>query len=240
MTDAFDTRVVDTVDCDVCPEDFAVEVVEHIDSGSLSALSAAYILLQTDAGGGWGEIRQAIVNDLATHPHDASAILNVATGALKWPQVLVAAKDRTGAPHDSTFSATVEGQYPGGEFVRATAMGASSKLARHRAHVLLLASFAEVDAPTFSDAVPEEPESVPALPSPAPEIPDASNPIAWLYEYAAKNKTKEPRFTFVQGSGRFSCRCAFGQFATDGAGATKQDSKSDAASKMATHFGRVV
>jgi hypothetical protein len=229
MKNPFDTRTEQAVLADTVPDGFAAAVYDRLEERGLSPLATAQILLDTPVDGGWREVRQAVVDDLAEHPHDAVQVLNVAGSALGLPAAALAASARRGPDHAPIFSATLRMEYSDEKNPEASASGPTAKVAQQRAAVLLLAQLAHVTAPAWAET-PEPPRA----PAPPPALPGNGNPVSWLHEHAAKAnpKLKQPAFALVPVADGFAARCRYLDRETTGEGRTKQAARTEAAARM--------
>lgn len=231
MPDPFDDRVSEAVVCDTCPEDFAAEVLTRLDGGELSLLAMAYLLLETPAGGGWNTLREALVNDLASHPNDAVQVFNVAASALHWPPLVMGEPRREGRPHSPTFTGSARITLHGSKApIEASADGPSVKLAQHRSAVVLLAVLAEVAPPTF-DGIQHR-VMPPKTSGKARPLPADSDPIAWLHTHAGRFHMKQPRFICGLLNGRHHVVVRYNGMEAEGHAATKQAAKREACAKV--------
>lgn len=232
MPDPFDDRVREAVLCTPCPKDFAAEVLTKLDGGELSPLAMALLLLETPARGGWESLREALVNDLASHPNDAVQVLNVAVSALRWPPVVMGEPRREGPQHATTVTVTVQITPRGGEApIEVSAAGPSAKVAQHRSAVALLARLGEVPAPSF-DGVQRR-EMPPKTSGKGRPMPEESDPVAWINTHAARFHMKQPRFahaTLVTGQHHVVAR--YNGLEAEGHASTKQGAKREACAKL--------
>jgi hypothetical protein len=232
MPDPFDDCVREAVVRNICPEDFAAEVLTRLDGGELSLLAMAYLLLETPAGGGWNTLREALVNDLASQPNDAAQVFNVAVSALRWPPLVMGEPRREGPPHLPTFTGSVRITPPGAKSpIEASANGPSVKLAQHRSAVVLLAVLGEVPPPTFDRIQPRV--MSPNASAKARPLPADSDPITWLNTHAGRFHMKQPRFTCAElVNGQHHVVVRYNGLEAEGHAAVKQAAKREACAKL--------
>lgn len=248
---------------DAPPPELEAEITSRLEDGKLPVIGMTAVMT-AEPTTGWAPVRLAIVRHLARAPHDVIALLSQATQVAGWGSPTYEVTQE-GPGHAPTFraSATMERPAiaheievsgvtnpminPSNRSAACEAWGATSKQAKQRAAVLLVAQIARVPLPQevqdliTPPAKRAEPEPTPTLGALGQAGEASRDPVSALMEYAQKARAAAPEFQFEQDgpshAPKITCACSLliparGIFAGVGSGLSKSEAKKAAAREV--------
>lgn len=205
-------------------EAFVEGYTRRLQDGRVPLVCMTVVVGEASDGPNWQRIKSWTIAWLWKHPEDAVSLLAQGTQVVGWAPVEYDATD-AGPPHQKVFSVTAR---LGGD--EATAVAKTSKEAKQRASVKLLALMAGVDPPTFNEP---KMEAAPPKDPPPPPIPEGENAVGVLQEFCQKRNLESPVYTYKQtGPSHMPvivCTCKFGKVEKTAVASAKKDAKQRAA-----------
>lgn len=213
---------------DDCPEAYYDAFRRRL--GKLPIICAELVLLQAPDGKRWTELRRALLEEIATAPHKAVSIFDIAQHILDWqmPVYKVGSTIRGNLP---VFTAQSTIRVNNIEYRSAVYEDLTKKGATQRASVDLLATILGLPVPDFKTTIIDLPAS-----SEEVTINTSKDPIFALQEYCQAKKLPLPVYSFKAEGPTckpiFTCTCTFGSSTSTGQAGKKQRAKRLAAREM--------
>lgn len=210
-------------------EAMAQALTHRLREGSAPLICMTVVLGEAPETPGWLALKGEIIQTLARRHEDAVSILAQGVQVVGWAP---AAWDTqaTGPDHQRIFCVTA--QLGDHSF---TVRARTSKEAKQKASVGLLALLAGVEPPTFGEPIQEAPEPVPVPPAPEPETGD--NWVGRLMEHSQKHRLEQPVFTYKQEGPShmpvIACTCKYNGTTKTAVAGAKKDAKKLAAQAVA-------
>ncbi|AKB77354.1 3'-to-5' exoribonuclease RNase R [Methanosarcina horonobensis HB-1 = JCM 15518] len=211
-----------------CPEAYRDVFQKRL--GKLPIICTGLVLLQAPDGERWTELKRAVLEELATAPHHAVSIFDIAQHIPGWqmPIYEVTETARGNIPVFTALSAIRVGDR---EYQSAAYEDLTKKGAMQRASVDLLATILGLPTPDLKTKVADLPASKGEM-----TINTSKDPIFALQEYCQAKKLPLPAYSFeTEGSTNkptFTCTCTFGSSTSTGQAGKKQRAKRLAARAM--------
>lgn len=212
-------------------EAFAEGYITRVTRNAAPLLCMTVVLGEAPDGPGWKRLKEWTIAGLWKRPEDAVTVLTQGVQVVGW----ASAEYETatlGPDHQRVFYVTAKIS----DHV-ATAGGKTSKEAKQRASVKLLALMSGVEPPTFDEPkVVDEPKA-PVL----PPVQAGPNAVGALLEFCQKRGLTVPTFTFKQTGPShmpvIACTCAFNGIERTAVASSKKDAKQRAAQAVAEKVG---
>lgn len=225
---SFDDWTMDAIE-DGAPLVFGEVFLDLLPEGRVSALSLAYVLLESPEAGGWEGLRAAAVANLWADPPKAAAVMNVANSAMGWPALSYETSSR-GDPHEPTWQAVATLTRRDIPPLKTIGWGGKINLAKQRACVAMLAALADVAPPVAMVVDTHQARPVKAVHAePVPCTDGSKHPVAAVYEHAAQAHVKHPSFVHSRverdGVESFVVTVRCRERAASGSGRTKKDAR---------------
>ena len=211
-----------------CPEAYCDAFRKRL--GKLPIICAELVLLQAPDGERWTELRRALLEEIATAPHKAVSIFDIAQHILGWqmPVYEVTKNIRGNLP---VFTAQSAIRISNREYQSAVYEDLTKKGATQRASVGLLAAVLGLPAPDLEIMIIDSSASNEEV-----TINTSKDPIFALQEYCQAKKLPLPAYSFKAEGPTckpiFTCTCTFGSSTSLGQAGKKQRAKRLAAREM--------
>ena len=204
-----------------CPEAYYDAFRKRL--GKLPIICAELVLLQAPDGERWTGLKRALLEEMATAPHHAVSIFDIAQHIPGWemPMHEVTETVRGNLPVFTARSAIRIGDR---EYQSAAYEDVTKKGAMQRASVDLLAAILGLPAPDLKITIADPPASREEM-----TINTSKDPIFALQEYCQAKKLPLPAYSFeMEGPTYkpiFTCTCTFGSSTSTGQAGKKQRAK---------------
>jgi ribonuclease R len=211
-----------------CPEAYCDAFRKRL--GKLPIICAGLVLLQAPDGERWTGLKRALLEEIATAPHQAVSIFDIAQHIPGW-QMPVYDVTETARGNLPVFTARSAIRVDNREYRSAAYEDMTKKGAVQRASVDLLAATVGLPAPDLKITIADQPASKEEM-----TINTSKDPIFALQEYCQAKKLPLPAYSFeMEGSTNkpiFTCTCTFGSSTSTGQAGKKQRAKRLAARAM--------
>lgn len=211
-----------------CPEAYCDAFRKRL--GKLPIICAGLVLLQAPDGERWNGLKRALLEEMATAPHHAVSIFDIAQHIPGW-QMPVYEVTETARGNLPVFTARSAIRVDNREYRSAAYEDMTKKGAVQRASVDLLAAIVGLPAPDLKITIADQPASKEEM-----TINTSKDPIFALQEYCQAKKLPLPAYSFeMEGSTNkpiFTCTCTFGSSTSTGQAGKKQRAKRLAARAM--------
>ena len=211
-----------------CPEVYYDAFRKRL--GKMPIICAGLVLLQAPDGERWTGLKRALLEEMATAPHHAVSIFDIAQHIQGWqmPVYEVAKTTRGNLPVFTALSAIRVGDR---EYQSAACEDMTKKGAMQRASVDLLATVLGLPVPDLKITIADPPASKEEV-----TINTSKDPIFALQEYCQAKKLPLPAYSFemegLTNKPIFTCTCTFGSSTSTGQAGKKQRAKRLAARAM--------
>ncbi len=211
-----------------CPEAYCDAFLKRL--GKLPIICAGLVLLQAPDGERWTELKRALMEEIATAPHKAVSVFDIAQHMPGWqmPVYEVTETARGNLPVFTAMSAVRAGDR---EYRSAAYEDLTKKGAMQQASAGLLATILGLPTPEMKIKIADSPASKEEI-----KINTSKDPIVALQEYCQAKKLPLPAYSFeMEGSTNkpvFTCTCTFGSSTSTGQAGKKQRAKRLAARAM--------
>ncbi|MDY9925975.1 RNB domain-containing ribonuclease [Methanosarcina sp.] len=211
-----------------CPEAYCDAFRKRL--GKLPIICAGLVLLQAPDGERWTGLKRALLEEIATAPHQAVSIFDIAQHIPGW-QMPVYEVTETTRGNLPVFIARSAIRVDNREYQSAAYEDMTKKGAVQRASVDLLAAIVGLPAPDLKITIADQSASKEEM-----TINMSKDPIFALQEYCQAKKLPLPAYSFeTEGSTNkpiFTCTCTFGSSTSTGQAGKKQRAKRLAARAM--------
>ncbi|KKG11223.1 RNB domain-containing ribonuclease [Methanosarcina sp. 2.H.A.1B.4] len=211
-----------------CPEAYCDAFRKR--PGKVPIICAGLVLLQAPDGERWTELKRALLEEMATAPHRATSIFDIAQHIPGW-QMPVFEVNETARGNLPVFTARSATRVGDREYRSAAYEDVTKKGAVQRASVDLLAAIAGLPAPDLKATIANPPASKEEM-----TINTSKDPIFALQEYCQAKKLPLPAYSFkMEGPTNkpiFTCTCTFGSSTSTEQAGKKQRAKRLAARAM--------
>ncbi|KKG13765.1 exoribonuclease II [Methanosarcina sp. 2.H.T.1A.6] len=211
-----------------CPETYCDAFRKRL--GKLPIICAGLVLLQAPDGERWTELKKELLEEMATAPHRATSIFDIAQHIPGW-QMPVFEVNETARGNLPVFTARSATRVGDREYRSAAYEDVTKKGAVQRASVDLLAAIAGLPAPDLKATIANPPASKEEM-----TINTSKDPIFALQEYCQAKKLPLPAYSFkTEGPTNkpiFTCTCTFGSSTSTEQAGKKQRAKRLAARAM--------
>lgn len=213
---------------DDCPEAYCDAFRRRL--GKLPIICAELVLLQAPDGKRWTELRRALLEEIATAPHKAVSIFDIAQHILGW-QMPVYKVTNTIRGNLPVFIAQSAIRVNNIEYRSAVYEDLTKKGATQLASVDLLATALGLPVPNLKTKIIDPPASNDEV-----TINTSRDPIFALQEYCQAKKLPLPTYSFKAEGPTckpiFTCTCTFGSSTSTGQAGKKKRAKRLAAREM--------
>jgi len=197
--------------------------VRRVQDGTLPILCMTVVFGEAPESPGWNQVKSWTIARLWKRPEEAVSVLSQGVQVVGWPAVEYDVSE-AGPPHERVFTAVARM----GEN-QAQALAKTSKEAKQRASVKLLAKLAGVEEPIFDEPKFEAPAPVP----PPPPVSTSENAVGVLQQFCQKRGLDSPGYTFQQTGPShmpvITCTCKFQNVERTAVATSKKDAKQKAA-----------
>ncbi|MCC4769300.1 RNB domain-containing ribonuclease [Methanosarcina sp. DH2] len=211
-----------------CPDAYCDAFRKRL--GKLPIICAGLVLLQAPDGERWTGLKRALLEEIATAPHQAVSIFDIAQHIPGW-QMPVYDVTETARSNLPVFIARSAIRVDNREYQSAAYEDMTKKGAVQRASVDLLAAIVGLPAPDLKITIADQSASKEEM-----TINTSKDPIFALQEYCQAKKLPLPAYSFeMEGSTNkpiFTCTCTFGSSTRTGQAGKKQRAKRLAARAM--------
>ena len=211
-----------------CPEAYCDAFRKRL--GKLPIICAELVLLQAPDGERWTGLKRALLEEMATAPHRATSIFDIAQHIPGW-QMPVHEVTETVRGSLPIFTARSTVRIGDRKYQSAAYEDLTKKGAMQRASVELLAAILSLPSPDLKITIADPPVSKKGV-----TINTSKDPIFALQEYCQAKKLPLPPYSFeMEGPTNkpiFTCTCTFGSSTSTGQAGKKQRAKRLAARAM--------
>lgn len=211
-----------------CPEAYCDAFRRRL--GKLPIICAELVLLHAPDGERWTELKRALLEEIATAPHKAVSIFDIAQHIPGW-QIPIHEVTETTRGNLPVFTARSVIRISDREYQSAAYEDLSKRGAMQRASVDLLAAVLGLPAPDLKTTIINLPANNEEV-----TINTSKDPIFALQEYCQAKKLPLPAYSFKAEGPTckpiFTCTCTFGSSTSTGQAGKKQKAKRLAARKM--------
>ena len=212
-----------------CPEAYCDAFRKRL--GKLPIICSGLVLLQAPDGERWNKLKRTVLEELATTPHHAVSIFDIAQHIEGW-QMPVYEVTGTSRGNLQVFTALSAISIGDREYQSAVYEDLTKKGAMQRASLGLLATILDLPAPDLKITI----ASPPPTSKEEMTINTSKDPIFALQEYCQAKKLPLPSYSFeTEGPTNkpaFTCTCTFGSSTSTGQAGKKQRAKRLAARAM--------
>ncbi|WP_255353733.1 RNB domain-containing ribonuclease [Methanosarcina sp. WWM596] len=211
-----------------CPEAYYDAFRKRL--GNLPIICAGLVLLQAPDGERWTELKRTLLEEMATVPHKATSIFDIAQHIAGW-QMPVFEVDETTRGNLPVFTARSTIRVDNEKYQSAAYEDLTKKGAVQRTYVDLLAVILGLPAPDLKIKIADPPASKEKM-----TINTSKDPIFALQEYCQAKKLPLPAYSFKTDGPTnkpiFTCTCTFGSLTSTEKAGNKKRAKRLAARAM--------
>lgn len=180
----------------------------------------------------WKPLQHAVVSRLTEFPADAQSLFTQAAQCAQWPNPVLTVTEE-GPDHARVFTAKAMLPVPNGAVESDSFAARTSKEAKQRALVGLLAKVCGAPSPAFEQ---ERAPTAPVSKKRVVTLDLSKDPVSALQEYAQGVGIAAPDYSFSQSGAAhapaFSCTCTLAGNTATGTGTSKAHAKKVAAKRM--------